>query len=208
MNTRTALDLHLFEQANVGGVSIDSALVRGLCNVRKETGRDKNGFKITGEDHGSWLGAIGYMAILDQTGNCFKPRTCPALGNENSIQKALRYFTRLGKCKINAIYALRCSLAHDYSLSNIPKNKDQTLQHRFIVTQGEKTPLIRLPRDPWDGNILKNERRNTTVVNLEKLGDLVETVYKRLVHLHKHDRLDISLKGGPDELIQRYQIWT
>jgi len=183
-----------------------SALIRALGNIRKETGRDKNGLKILGEDHGSWLGAIGYMVILDQIGNCFRPRTRLTLHNLSSIQKALRYFTHLGHRRINAIYALRCALAHDYSLCNYHKN--QSLQHRFVVTQGESPPLVKLPRVPWDGDILKNERRNVTVVNLEKLGDLVETIYKRLIALHKHNSLEISLKGGPNELIQRYQIGT
>jgi hypothetical protein len=147
------------------------------------------------------------MAILDQIGNCFRPRTRPTLHNSNSIQKALRYFTRLGDRKINAIHALRCAFAHDYSLYNC-NNRDQSLQHRFVVTQGENPPLVKLPRVQWDGDILKNERHNLTVVNLEKLGDLVESVYKRLIDLHESNGLEISLKGGSNELIQRYQIRT
>ena len=206
MDKKTALDLHLFEHVSVGEGRMASALIRALGSIRKETGRDKDGLKILGEDHGSWLGAIGYMVILDQIGNCFRPRTRPNFHNLNSIQKALRYFTHLGHLRINAIYALRCALAHDYSLCNY--HKDQSLQHRFVVTQGEIPPLVKLPRVPWDGDILKNERRNVTVVNLEKLGDLVETIYRRLIDLHKHNGLEISLKGGPNELLQRYQIWT
>lgn len=206
MDKKTALDLHLFEHVSAGEGHMASALMRALSSIRKETGRDKNGLKILGEDHGSWLGAIGYMVILDQIGNCFRPRTRPTFHNLSSIQKALRYFTRLGHRKINAIYALRCALAHDYSLCNY--HKDQSLQHRFVVTQGEKPLLVRLPRAPWDGDILKKDRRNVTVVNIEKLGDLVETVYRRLIDLHKHNGLEISLKRGADELIQRYQIWT
>jgi len=203
---KPALDLHLFEHVSIGEGRVVSALIRALNNARRETGRDKNGLKILGQDHGSWLGAIGYMVILDQIGNCFRPRSRPTFHNFNSIQKALRYFTHLGVRRINGMYALRCALAHDYSLCNY--HKDQSLQHRFVVTQGEKPPLVKLPRIPWDGDIFKNERRNVTVVNLEKIGDLVEAVYKRLIELYKRKNLEISLKGGPNELIQRYQIWS
>jgi len=207
MDKTMAIDLHLFEHPSVGEWRVASALVRALGNVRNETGRDENGKKNTGQDHGSWLGAIGYMAILDQIGKCFKPRNRPPLNNLNSIQKALRYFTRIGQHKINAIYALRCAFTHDYSLYN-QNAKDPALQHRFTVTQGTKPPLVKLPKVAWDGDILNRNHQNQTVINLEKFGDLVEAIYKRLVKLHKHQGLEILLKGGNEELAQRYQIWT
>jgi hypothetical protein len=207
MDKKMAVDFHLFEYPSVGEWRVASALVRALGNVREETGRDGNGNKVAGQDHGSWLGAIGYMAILDQIGKSFKPRNRVPLYNLNSIQKALRYFTRLGHHKINAIYALRCAFTHDYSLYN-QSRKDLTLQHRFTVTQGTKPPLVKLPRVPWDGDILNRKHSNQTVVNLEKFGDLVEDIYRRLISLHNRKRLEISLKGGADELNQRYQIWT
>jgi len=207
MDKKMAIDLHLFECPSFGEWRVASALVRALGNVRKETGRDGNGDKVAGQGHGSWLGAIGYMAILDQVGKCFKPRNRVPLYNLNSIQKALRYFTRLGHPKINAIYALRCAFTHDYSLYNQNK-KDPSLQHRFTVTQGTKPPLVKLPKVPWDGDILNRKHPNQTVINLEKFGDLVEDIYRRLISLHEHQKLEISLKGDADELIQRYQIWT
>jgi hypothetical protein len=207
MDKTMAIDLHLFEHPNVGEWRVASALVRALGNVRKETGRDENGEKIAGQNHGSWLGAIGYMAILDQIGKCFRPRNRIPLYNLSSIRKALQYFTRLGQHKINAIYALRCAFTHDYSLYN-QNAKNPTLQHRFTVTQGTKPPLVKLPKVPWDGDILNRNHQNQTVINLEKFGDLVEDIYKRLIKLHKRQRLEISLKGGTEELTQRYRILT
>ncbi len=207
MDKKIAIDSHLFECPSVGEWHAASALVRALGNVRKETGRDHNGNKVAGQNHGSWLGAIGYMAILDQIGKCFRPRNRIPLYDLNSIQRALRYFTRLGSLKINAIYALRCAFTHDYSLYN-QNRKDPTLQHRFTVTQGTEPPLVKLPKVPWDGDILNRKDSNQTVINLEKFGDLVEEICKRLISLHNRRKLEISLKGGADELNQRYQIWT
>ena len=192
MDKETAIDFHLFECPSAGEWRIASALVRALGNVRKETGRDTNGDKVTGQDHGSWLGTLGYMAILDQIGKCFIPRNRVPLDNLNTIQKALRYFTRLGHHRINAIYALRCAFTHDFSLYN-QNRKDTTLQHRFLVTQGTKPPLVKLPKVPWDGDILNRNHQDQTVINLEKLGDLVEDMYRRLIRLHKRQRLEISL---------------
>jgi len=72
-----------------------SSLVAVLRDARAATGR----YLATGEvspkqrGSGSWLGALGYMVMLDQIGECFRPANASSLphGTPDFI-KALTYF--------------------------------------------------------------------------------------------------------------------
>lgn len=208
MNDIQAMGLHLKEEGTKdGNWFIASALVRGLWNARKETGRTRSGEKINDADHGSWLGCVGYMILVDQIGECFLPRNRNPVQCSSDFQAALHHFTRLGSRTINALYALRCAFAHDYSLYN-RHGKDASLQHRFQVTQGTTPLLIRFPKTPWDGNFKNRNPNCQTTVNLEKFADVVEGIYRRLLSLYDRRRLKIRLAGGAEELSQRYGVWT
>lgn len=183
-----------------------------LRDARLATNRDlDSGQKALNADHGSWLGALAYMALLDQIGSCFRPLGTPKR-KEPSILLTLGYFSNLQDDECKAIYALRCSFAHDYSLSNVRYKRKgdqliQSLTHRFCVSQGANGPVVTLPApsDRWDGKFttIKNDR-NLTHINLEKLGDLVEDVCKRVAQLAILNQLDISLDEGPAELFRKY----
>jgi hypothetical protein len=185
------------------GNSPDHSCFRAaLVDMRKVTGRNKNdGSKLPDSKHGNWLGALGYMALLDQIGTCLKPKETDESGN--SIEKALRYFTDLGEKKIQALYALRCAFAHDYGLAN-PNKGNQDRQHIFTVCEGAHPRLVRFPTSPWEGNYQTVSRDNITVVNLEALGDLVESVCQKVCKQAKNDKLEIELSEGIDELFKRY----
>ena len=176
-----------------------------LRDARGATGRDpSSGSILYPNKTGCWLGAIGYCTLLDQIGSCFKDKK-KSIIQGNTISKALGYFTRLSQSEIDVIYALRNAFAHDFSLSNI-NNVRPHLTHRFKVTRGSSHPLITLPFTPWDGDYLNYTAQNETVVNLERFGNLVESVYLTLINLHKNRDLEIVLPGGSDELIRRYMI--
>lgn len=157
-------------------------------------------------NHGSWLGALGYLALLDQIGKCFKPRDV-ALIFDNAISRALKYFTTLTDEEVDAIYALRNAFAHDYSLYNINHNRP-SYTHNFTVIQSPARPLVTLPQDIWDGNLATRSNNNITWVNLEALGDTVEQICARLLDLANNDQLEVTLQGGPDELLQRYTFYA
>lgn len=116
------------------------------------------GEKKAGADHGGWLGALGYMALLDQIGTCLKPRAVVKPGN--GIERALAYFTSLQYAEIQALYALRCAFAHNYSLANVGR---QGRQHLFKVVAGDATPLVTLPTIPWKGWDRARARPRATV---------------------------------------------
>lgn len=202
-----AIALHLAQITRTDTVTLFSGFIGALRDARKFTLRDQdNGVKIPKNscgDHGSWLGAIGYLALLDQIGTCFKPKGV-ATFKGNSISKALGYFTNLDSDTIDAIYALRCALAHDYSLLN--RSHKHNLVHHFALHQSSSHPLVIPPKLRWDGNILNLTRDNVTYVNLEALGDCVEGIYQTLNNLSAQSLLEIELPGGGVELAVRYSI--
>ncbi|MDQ3848433.1 MAG: hypothetical protein M3261_05710 [Thermoproteota archaeon] len=188
-----------------GGIKVFSGFALGLQEVRQATGREPaTGEKRNYANYGSWLGAVGYMALLDQIGSCFKPKVTPLVAG-NTIEKALTYFSNLSSDERCALYALRCAFAHDYSLYNInPRNPRYT--HQFAVKVGPG-PVITLPTQSWDGDYSHKTTENQTVVNLEAFGDLVEDICLKIFDLANRKELTVVLPGGSDELVQRYAYW-
>jgi hypothetical protein len=184
-----------------------SGFAGAIRDARKFTGRDMNtGKKLANSgfgDLGSWLGALGYLTLLDQIGGCFKPKDVKP-ENGNSITKALKYFSKLSDQEIDAIYALRCAFSHDYSLYNL--GSKPSLKCHFAVTKDPRFPLVSLPKTQWDGDYKNRTEGSKTTINLEKLGDLVENVCLRLVYLVNEKNLKIVLKGGKEELLNRYSF--
>ncbi len=152
---------------------------------------------------GSWLGALGYLVLLDHIGTCFRPKDLKAPETGASMVRALRFFSDLDEKKIQAIYALRCCFAHDYGLMNL-NAKTPTLQHCFVVTSGS-AELVKFPDVPWDGDLsTKNQR--VTLVDLWELGELVERMCSRLRELARDAKLEIALPGGLKELFNRFWL--
>ena len=201
-----AIKIHLSKHPPREGIHIFSGFTAALRDARTVTGRDELGRKFDHTKHGCWLGAIGYMALLDQIGTCFKPKQ-KSYEHGNSIRKALRYFSNLSDDDIDALYALRCGFAHDFSLHNINRRKP-SLTHRFRVGVGASTDIVSLPRVRWDGNYESKNQDDFTTINLEAFGDLVESICQRLLALTNNDQLEVVLPGGSDELLRRYSIFT
>lgn len=210
MPEQQAILAHLTNLSQGHNITYFSGFVAALRDARKFTKRDQNnGQKLIDDscgDHGSWLGAIGYLSLLDQIGKCFKPKTSAVINNENSISKALKYFaTHIPNAEVDAIYALRNAFAHDYSLYNINTART-SYTHHFTVIQSPVLPLVRLPKTQWDGDLANRIRINLTVVNLEALGDTVEQICSRLLQLANDNNIEVTLPGGSDELVQRYSF--
>jgi hypothetical protein len=185
------------------GAVHSSGFCAALKDARAATKRDpEDGGKLPGEKHGSWLGALGYMVLLDQIGKCFRPQSKHAIQG-SAIHKALTYFTTLGNAEMDALYALRCAFAHDYSLINVNREKPG-LTHRFHIWDGPSGSVVTLPKVRWDGNLKTKSAENVTSVNLEQLGDLVENIFRTLMSLAQAKKLELDLRGGPDELMHRY----
>ena len=185
-----------------GNAKYFSGFMAGLRDARRVTGRDEStGAAANTNLRGSWLGAVGYMSMLDQIGKCFRPKGKTSGNTNRAICEALKAFTALQDDAILALYALRCSFTHDFCLFNWNAN-DARLQHHFLVTSGGNQ-LVTLPVSPWDGNYPANGT-SITIIDLGLLGDLVETIYKDICAHVQAGTLDIILPDGSDELLNRY----
>jgi hypothetical protein len=206
ISTNQVIEFHLTNHSPAEGIHTFSGFVAALSDARAATGRDEFGKNVDNTKLGCWLGAIGYMALLDQIGTCFKPKQ-KSYESGTSIHRALKYFSNLSDDEIEAVYALRCSFAHDFSLHNIKKDKPSRT-HRFRVGIGSSKRAVALPSVLWDGNYESKNLKDFTTINLEAFGDLVENICQQLSILANSDELDVVLPGGTDELLHRYSIHT
>jgi hypothetical protein len=212
MTDKEAINLHLTTSyIDKGTWTFFSGFCGALKDARKMTGRNiETGAKDltnTFGHLGSWLGTIGYLSLLDQIGGCFKRKDGPVIeANKSCIIKALKNFSSLNDDQIDAIYALRNSLAHDFSLQNVGHR--QGLKHHFDLDNSPTNPLIVLPSTPWDGRMETKTLQNLTKINLQALGDTVELLVKNIISLNNSDELEIILVGGRQELIDRYSFVT
>ncbi|HYS38272.1 MAG TPA: hypothetical protein VEO01_21860, partial [Pseudonocardiaceae bacterium] len=110
-----------------------------------------------------------------------------------AIHHALRTFSSEDEPTIDALYALRCALVHDYSLANVAPNGNPQRTHLFRLDANATTPLIQFPSARWDGNYASVTPENETLVNLQKVGDLAVSVVARLRTEHDAGNLDIRL---------------
>ena len=152
------MQAHLTFPPPVQGVQLFSGLTAKLRDARRVSGREVDtGRKIAGQHHGSWLGAIGYLVLLDQIGKCFKPKGVP-LYEGNPLERALIHFGKLAPNDACALYALRCALLHEYGLNNVPARDNQCAKylHAFILVCHQDAPLVGMPKSRWDGRYENN----------------------------------------------------
>jgi hypothetical protein len=210
---RDAITRHLYDYEPVNGVKYVSSLIALLGDARAAAGRDSNGRLHSGRRGESWLAAAGYLALLDQVGTSFTligAATAKSKKSKQSFHHALRTFSLVrDEQTIEALYALRCALLHDYSLANVSQKKDPQkaaeLTHFFRLAADTATPLIQFPSTPWNGDYANITRENETWVNLQKLGDLAEDVVARLRSEHQAGNLDTPLELQEFEL--RYGLY-
>jgi hypothetical protein len=164
-----------------------SSLIALLRDTRGVTHRDEHGHYADEEEaeHSqSWIGAIGYLLILDQVGTCFsKAREWETSGI--AIVRALRYWASedVSAGEAQALYALRCSLVHAYSLWNPgysvenPGEVIERQRHRFVLVADVTSPIVRLPPQSQRGKAGRSiADTGETLVNLRAVADLVESI--------------------------------
>jgi|JI10StandDraft_1071094.scaffolds.fasta_scaffold240541_2 hypothetical protein len=204
----------------------NSCLVVALQDARKLTGRHpQTGFqsniilsnvneKVMNEkiiyDSNSFLGLIGYLILMDLIGSLFKQKE-----NENGICIALEKFSKnLNKEERFVIKALRNSLAHNYSLINIPQkaktpdkqqSKDKKELHKFELIYEDTDFIISVPleSDRWIRDDFKNKLDvSNTKIGVRKLIDEFENVYGNLKEDYDNDNVTLTL--GLEELKARF----
>lgn len=174
---------------DISGNTWKSPYMAALIDARKVTSRNiRTGIKLN-KEHGCWLGALGYMALVDHVGGIIKLKNISP--GENDFISALKYFTKLNEEERKVLYALRCSFAHNYHLYN-NNTKDKDKIHHFTVTSGSKSDsLIIFAQEKWDGDHETKSSRNKTIINLELFGDLVEEMHKNIIKKIEDDKIEV-----------------
>jgi hypothetical protein len=117
------------------GLTIKSSLWAALLDIRAVTKRSAaTGLVEDPEGSRAWIGALGYLSLLDQLGTAVARPSRPNSIHSNGILRALLAFADLDHDQREAVVALRNAFAHDYSLVSIdarPGKSGRT--HRFSL---------------------------------------------------------------------------
>lgn len=176
-----------------------------LRDARRASGRDPvTGRRLDDSISWRWLGVVAYLIVLDNIGSCFRPEGVQRIKG-NTIKRAIRYFSSLSDREAQAIYALRCALAHDYSLSNRISQRPE-LRYSFRLEGRLRDELLVIPEVPWDGALIPESDERTTIVCVPRLGDLVEEIVQAVLDLYTMRQLALELEGGGAELLYRYTM--
>ena len=180
-------------------VQFYSSLWQGLLDCRAATNRSaETGQKLPDMIHDSMVGALGYLVLVDLIGTCLtrKDFVPSRIGEGQPFVHALEAFCRdLSSDQISTLYALRCALAHDFSLYNVHPTKPE-LTFFFQLISNADAPLIQPAKSRWSGVYAERSSDNVTCVGITKVGDLVEEIYNTLKSLAENDDLVIRLDGG------------
>jgi len=153
---------------------------------------------------GMWLAAIGDLVLLDQLGTALD-RTDRQVSpsSVSSVERALERFSDLVEPERATLYALRCALAHDFSLVNIPTTNNPSrraqLLHAFALHNDAGRALIEFPNTPWDGDL---RTANETYIHLGLLAELTANVRQRVYDCYDSGTLRLGL--SPEETRRRY----
>ena len=209
---RLALDRYLRPLANDSPEPVISCFVAALRDARYTTGRDLDtGVMVEPEQPALWLGALGYLAFLDQVGSAVRRDGWKRPLDMKCIEAALAQFApHVTEPERQALYALRCAFAHDYGLMNPVDNqrKRTAYQHAFELRE-TGGPLVTFPDRRWKGHIADpgTPSPDPTVVNLSALGDTAEHVAADVLAAHAAGVLRTATED-PVELERRYLFVT
>jgi hypothetical protein len=178
-----------------------------LGEARHLAGRNiKTG--IYNPDHAyiGFVGLLSYLCIIDHLGAIFSPKLpIQSSPSTNPFKRMLHEFTALSADIISALYGLRCSLAHNISLTN----SDPRNLYCFSLVRSVTHPLFTPAAKPWDGvyrDSTGNPYQYNTTINMVKVGDIVEEIHKQLLDLHGKKQLDCILDQPQFEMISKYAL--
>jgi len=189
----------------VGQGQITSLIVALLDDARMIGGRTNTGIPRTGAHLSCWMACLGYLIFLEQVGKCFQIKNWKRKRGETDIETALRMHTDLTKGQRAAVFALRCALAHGYNLSN-PNHRQETKNQRFILTENANNPLLKLRTRKWDGKPANRNKRTFTTLNIIKLENLCEEIYRDLIAAHNAQNLRLRTRLKPKDAFLTYMM--
>jgi hypothetical protein len=190
------------------GVRRRSSFAAALGDACKASGRDPaTGEVVVPEASESWLAAVAWLCFFEQVGNAVKltnlhpaqaTRFAPPRfkGAERAFRGALVQFARgVGDDQMSMLWALRCSLAHDYRLVHTPRDPArQDLAHRFMLFSAAEEQRL-----AWRGA----SAEPVTRVNLWRLSDVGVEVADAVRNAHDAGQLAM-VPDDPVVFAERY----
>lgn len=148
-----------------------------LQDARGAAGRDLRTGEVRVPEHSaSWLAAMGYLCWFDQLGSAIRRRDRPLKTGRYGFFDCLIQFSDLSGDERDALWGLRSSFAHDYSLI---REDTKSGKHYLFELDVHDAPLIQLPGEPWGGGE-DTGGRHQTVVGMRALGDFAEGVQRTI----------------------------
>ncbi|MDQ1140113.1 hypothetical protein [Pedobacter agri] len=155
------------------------------------------------------LPIMGMVAIIEQLGEAYSRSDLPAYpeNGHSSFKKALYYFG--GQDADNeftkTLYGLRNGILHNASFFSPSKGN----QSNYIFTYNHDAQNVLTPPSiPWDGDFNNIEEGHFTEINPQKLLDLTQKCIEEAGNANTNGYLNITLRGGMNELIFRYFKWV
>ena len=180
-----------------------------LRDARVAAGRDPKSGQVIAEDPSTkWLGAIGYMTLMDLAGSVLRRTSrpisshLPTGGPKSGLLCTLESFSTLDERDRDVIYSLRNALVHDYSLlSNRAHRK-----HLFKLTWEDSGSVVINPTNAWNGLLDSAPEAERTVVNLAALVVEMEKVVHEIFACYAC--FDLHFADDIEEWIPfRYLMW-
>ena len=162
---------------------VRSALTSLLTEANEATGRTDDGEVFDESRIGNLLGAVGYLALIDQAGKVIRWTDQPDPDAATGFERLLIQHGITAE-DAAALYALRCALVHSYGLSNRPpartgEARRELLTRTFHLEAIGAGVLVTHPDTPWDGDP-NDVGRQETIVSLDRLGHLADELVLHL----------------------------
>jgi len=185
-----------------------SAFLEAFHDAMAAGHRNENGDPDESGEHVTWLSIMGYMTLLDMIGRCFAPKNGKHdhnSGNLCFVKDALERFSdeKFSPDQLNALHALRCSLAHDYSAVR----NERGPYHVFDYAFDQPGETVGLPEKPWDGK-WATAKDHITHIGVHQLVRLVHDLFGDVQKMATRGELECVLPGGVEELTERYRVVT
>lgn len=178
------------------GVRRNSSLLAAYNDARGATHRDRKTGAYEDDDaaahSASWLGVIGYLAIIDQIGCCFGLAGANPTGR-NEFLRGLELFSDVSALDAEALYALRNGLMHGYRLAG--RSNSLKRDYRFALVNDADASLV---------TEIDFEGQPRTQINLRAVGDLAERMLEQLRKELDGARLQMAAGMDIHEFVELY----
>lgn len=152
-------------------------------------------------DEEIFTGLVMYLILLDQIGCIFAKVGIVLQKKESGVKYALKCFSNFSNKEREAIYALRCTLAHNFGLTT---EKANPKPHKFILSFDVDSKAVTLPTEKWDADYSDKSDGISTVIGVYALCDEIESVVDNVYDYYEQGKL--QLQSDKKEICSRFTL--